>query len=65
VARPQVLSAGAGHRIAAHPATPPAQGEAIVAQIPGAKIASLDAAHISNVEQPQAFTDTVLAFLKG
>lgn len=47
------------------PATPPAAGEAIAAQIKGAKVASLDAAHIANVEQPQAYTDTVLDFLKG
>ncbi len=45
------------------PATPPANGEAIAAQIPGAKIASLDAAHISNVEQPKGFTAAVLNFL--
>ncbi|MCF8477767.1 MAG: 3-oxoadipate enol-lactonase [Pseudolabrys sp.] len=47
------------------PATPPAQGEAIAAQIPGAKVASLDAAHIANMEQPAAYTETVLNFLRG
>jgi len=47
------------------PATPPAAGEAIAKAIPGAKVASLDAAHISNVEQPKAYTDTVLSFLQG
>jgi 3-oxoadipate enol-lactonase len=46
------------------PATPPAQGEAIAKQIPGAKLASLDAAHIANLEQPKAYTETVLNFLK-
>ena len=46
-------------------ATPPAAGEAIAQQIPGAKVASVDAAHISNVEQPQAYTDAVLDFLLG
>ena len=45
------------------PATPPACGEAIAQQIKGAKLVALDAAHISNVEQPQAFTDAVLKFL--
>jgi 3-oxoadipate enol-lactonase len=33
--------------------------------VPGARIAILDAAHISNVEQPQAYTDTMLGFLLG
>jgi len=45
------------------PATPPAAGEAIAKAIPGAKLASLDAAHISNVEQPEKYTKTVLDFL--
>jgi 3-oxoadipate enol-lactonase len=45
------------------PATPPACGEAIAKQIKGAKLVALDAAHISNVEQPQAFTDAALNFL--
>jgi 3-oxoadipate enol-lactonase len=45
------------------PATPPAAGEEIARQIKGAKVAPLDAAHISNVEQPKAFTDAVLSFL--
>src|SRR5581483_668752 len=45
------------------PATPPAAGELIQRNIPGAKIARLEAAHLSNVEQPEAFTKTVLEFL--
>lgn len=45
------------------PATPPIAGETIAKAIPGAKLVSLDAAHISNVEQPQAFTQAVLDFL--
>jgi 3-oxoadipate enol-lactonase len=45
------------------PATPPSAGEAIVSQIKGARLVSLDAAHISNVEQPRAFTEAVLDFL--
>src|SRR6266436_1460454 len=32
-------------------------------QIPGASMTILDAAHISNVEQPHAFTDAVVGFL--
>jgi 3-oxoadipate enol-lactonase len=47
------------------PATPPAYGEEIARQIKGAKIVSLDESHISNVEQPAAFTKAVLDFLKA
>jgi 3-oxoadipate enol-lactonase len=46
------------------PATPPAWGEQIAQQINGAKLVALDAAHISNVEQPKAFTEAVLNFLQ-
>jgi 3-oxoadipate enol-lactonase len=46
-------------------ATPPAAGEAIAKQIKGAKVVSLDAAHISNMEQPKQYTDAVLNFLRG
>ena len=45
------------------PATPVAAGEFIRSQIPGASMTILEAAHISNVEQPQAFTDAVIGFL--
>jgi len=44
-------------------ATPIAAGELIRSQIPGASLTILDAAHISNVEQSHAFTDTVVGFL--
>jgi 3-oxoadipate enol-lactonase len=47
------------------PATPPAVGEEIAKQIPGARVASVDAAHISNLEQPKAYTEAVLGFLLG
>ncbi len=47
------------------PATTLAIGESMRDRIPGAKLAVLDAAHISNVEQPQAYTETVLNFLAG
>jgi 3-oxoadipate enol-lactonase len=43
--------------------TPLAAGEYIRSQIPGASLTILDAAHISNVEQPHAFTDAVVGFL--
>jgi len=46
------------------PATPPAYGEEIARQIKGAKVVALDASHISNVEQPKAFTEAVLKFLQ-
>lgn len=44
-------------------ATPVAAGEFIRDNIPGAKMTILDAAHISNVEQADAFTEAVLGFL--
>jgi 3-oxoadipate enol-lactonase len=43
--------------------TPIAAGEYIRSQIPGASLTILDAAHISNVEQPRAFTEAVVGFL--
>ena len=43
--------------------TPIAAGELIRSQIPGAALTILDAAHLSNVEQPHAFADTVAGFL--
>ena len=45
-------------------ATPPSAGEAIQQQIKGAKLVSVDAAHISNMEQPKAYTEAVLNFLQ-
>ena len=46
-------------------ATPPEWGEEIARQIKGAKLVSLDASHISNVEQPAAFSKAVLDFLRA
>jgi 3-oxoadipate enol-lactonase len=43
--------------------TPIAAGEMIRSQIPGASLTILDAAHLSNIEQPHAFTDAVVGFL--
>src|SRR6201986_515165 len=40
-----------------------AAGELIRSKIPGVSMTLLDAAHISNVEQPLAFTDAVVGFL--
>ena len=44
-------------------ATPVSAGEFIRSRIPGAALTILDAAHISNVEQPHAFTEAVVGFL--
>jgi len=44
-------------------ATPLAANEFIRGNIPGASLTILDAAHISNIEQPHAFTDAVVGFL--
>jgi len=38
-------------------------GREIAASIPGAQYVELEAAHLSNVEQPDAFTAAVLKFL--
>jgi len=46
-------------------ATTLAMAESMRERIPGARLAVLDAAHISNAEQPQAYTETVLDFLRG
>jgi 3-oxoadipate enol-lactonase len=47
------------------PATTLEAGEYVKDHVPGARIAVLDAAHISNLEQPQIYSDTVLGFLLG
>jgi 3-oxoadipate enol-lactonase len=47
------------------PATPPALGEAIHAAITGSKLVRLEAAHLSNIEQRQAFDAAVFPFLAG
>jgi 3-oxoadipate enol-lactonase len=51
--------------IGAHdPATTPAAGQLIAERIRGARTVTLDAAHISNLEQPEAFTRAVVDFLR-
>ena len=47
------------------PATPPATGYEIADAIPGAQRIELAAAHLSNLEQPEAFGRAVTDFLKG
>lgn len=52
--------------IGAHdPATTPERGQYMVDHIPGAQKAVLDAAHLSNIEQPEEFNRIVLGFLAG
>jgi 3-oxoadipate enol-lactonase len=46
------------------PSTPPAELEAIAAEIPNARLVVLeDARHLVNVEQPDAFNDALASFL--
>jgi 3-oxoadipate enol-lactonase len=45
------------------PATPPHMAEEIAAGVSSARLVMLDAAHLSNIEQAQAFTAALLEFL--
>lgn len=45
------------------PSTPPAKSEEIAAAIPGARLVMLEAAHLSNIEQAEAYTAALLDFL--
>jgi 3-oxoadipate enol-lactonase len=45
-------------------ATPPAMSEKMVAMIPGAQLRSIDAAHLSAVEQPNAFAALLREFFE-
>ncbi|OYW88090.1 MAG: hypothetical protein B7Z23_13155 [Pseudomonadales bacterium 32-61-5] len=45
------------------PSTPPPHSQALVAAIPHARLEMLDAAHLSNVEQPTRFADLVISHL--
>lgn len=44
-------------------ATPPEMGWAIAEAIPGARLVSLGASHVSAIEMPEAFTEAVVSFL--
>jgi len=46
------------------PAAPPTDGKFLAKQIPGARYSELDAAHLSNIEQRDQFTQEVLNFLQ-
>ncbi len=48
---------------AVDPATTPAAGALIADRIPGARTVTFDAAHISNIEQPEAFTRALIDFM--
>lgn len=45
------------------PATPPEAGALIADSIPGAELVTLEAAHLSNIEDEAAFTEAVVQFL--
>jgi 3-oxoadipate enol-lactonase len=45
--------------------TTPEMGEYIKSRVPGAQLTMLDAAHIANIEQASAYTDTMLKFLRA
>jgi len=45
------------------PSTPPGMGALIASAIEGAKLVTLEAAHLSNIEDPEAYTDAVMTFL--
>lgn len=47
------------------PATPPDHSRYLADQVPGASLAFLDAAHLSNIERPQEFTAAVRRFLSA
>src|SRR6266436_3438556 len=47
------------------PATPPADGRFLSQQIPGARYVELNAAHLSNIEDQDRFTNELAAFLNS
>lgn len=47
------------------PATPPDHSDLIAARIAGARLVTLEAAHLSNIEQPEAFNAALREFLNG
>jgi|HigsolmetaAR205D_1030408.scaffolds.fasta_scaffold00443_3 3-oxoadipate enol-lactonase len=47
------------------PGMPPAQAEQILSAISGSRLTILDAGHLPNVEQREAFNSTVLEFLRS
>jgi 3-oxoadipate enol-lactonase len=56
ITAPTLVIAGADD-----PATPPLHGQAIANAVPGARLDIVEnAAHLANVEQPQAITERIL-----
>jgi 3-oxoadipate enol-lactonase len=51
----------AGHH---DPVTPPSDAEDMRSRIPNSRVSLLDAAHIANVEQAQAFNQLLSSFFK-
>lgn len=49
----------------ADPSTPPSELEAIAAAVPAARLVTLHAAHLANVEQPAEFTRAMASHLEG
>jgi 3-oxoadipate enol-lactonase len=47
------------------PATPPADAALLNAAIAGSRVVSLEAAHLSNIEQAAGFNAALLAFAEG
>ncbi len=47
------------------PGTPPADGKFLAKQITGSRYVELDAAHLSNIEQRESFTEELSKFLAG
>jgi pimeloyl-ACP methyl ester carboxylesterase len=61
ISAPTLVIAGAQD-----PATPPEHGERIAAAVPDARLEVLDpAAHLANVEQPEAVTRLILEHLEA
>jgi 3-oxoadipate enol-lactonase len=50
---------------AADMSTPPADAESLARGIPGARLTILETAHLSNIEQPEAFTAALLNHLEA
>jgi len=50
---------------ASDPSTPPQRGQYVVERIPGARKAVIESAHLSNIEQPEAFNRLLFGFLTG
>lgn len=59
ISRPTLVIAGTED-----PATPPSDGEAIASAVPGARLATLPAAHLSNLERPDDYCAILLDFLR-